>query len=86
MAYKLKILTPVGVVLEEEQVVSANLTSSDGEIGILPGHVKYTGLLGTGQLKYTTSSNKQGKVSISEGFCKFSDDVLTVLADKASLS
>lgn len=83
--FKLKILTPVGVVLEEENVTSVSVPSSEGEIGILPGHVKYSGLLGTGILKYNSNSSKPHKVSVSEGFCNFSDNELVILADKAEL-
>ncbi len=81
-AFKLKVLTPVGVVLEEDQVVSANLPSSQGEIGILPGHVRYSGLLGSGILKYKTNSGKENKITISEGFCNFLGGELLILADK----
>lgn len=83
--FKLKILTPVGVVLEEDGVTAVNLPSSDGEIGILPGHIRYSGLLGKGVLKYTKSSGTQNKVAVTEGFCNFSGDELTILADKSEI-
>ena len=85
-SFKLKVLTPVGVVLEKEQVVSANLPSSQGEIGILPGHVRYSGLLGNGILKYKTASGEVSNLTVHEGFCNFLGNELLILADKAELN
>lgn len=80
--FSLKVLTPVGVVLTEEQVIEVSLPSSNGEIGILPGHVRYSGLLGSGTLKYRTEKEDKKALEISQGFCDFDGQTLLVLADK----
>ena len=83
--FKLKILTPVGVILEAEEVTSVNLPSSNGEIGILPGHTRYSGLLGSGVLKFSSKVDSGREVALDCGFCAFSDNELIILADKAQI-
>ena len=78
--FTLKVFTPEGAVLEEE-VSSVTLKGADGEIGILPGHARYAGLLGTGKLIATLAGGQQRTIVASEGFCKFANNELTVLAD-----
>jgi F-type H+-transporting ATPase subunit epsilon len=83
--FKLKILTPQGAVLDAS-VQSATVPLADGEIGVLPGHARHMGLLGNGTLSYITADGAatKGAVQISGGFCTFSGDVLTVLADSSN--
>lgn len=79
--YKLQIVTPEGSALDT-QVTSVTLPGFDGEIGVLPQHTKYTGLQGVGVLRYTESaSGKPVSLVVSGGFCSFSNDTLTILAD-----
>ena len=81
-SFNLKIITPVGLV-SEEQVYSAKLPASVGEIGILPQHVGYIGNLGIGVLEYDSVEERRTKrLVISQGFCSFEDSNLTVLTDK----
>lgn len=82
--FQLKVYTPAGGVLSET-VQSVTLQNADGEIGILPGHTRYISLLGTGILKYTTTSGTSAQIVASEGFCHFADGVLTVMADQVDL-
>ncbi len=83
-AIVLKVFTPAGSVFEET-VNSVTLQNADGEIGILPGHARYISLLGTGILRYTTTSGETKQIVASEGFCHFVDGTLTVLADNVDL-
>lgn len=79
--FALKIFTPVGLVLEAK-VSSVTLPSQIGEIGVLTAHAKYTGLLGSGVLRYQgVSDNSLKQLAISEGFCTFADNIMTILAD-----
>jgi len=75
---KLEVFTPAGTVLST-QVDEIMLQSSDGEIGILPGHAPYVGLLGTGLLAYRGDTSD--RMVVSGGVCSFFDETLTVLAD-----
>ena len=80
--FNLKIYTPSGLELEAE-VKSVNLTTSVGEIGILPMHTRYVGVLGEGRLQYTESKSGETKnLIVSGGFCNFINENLLVLADR----
>ncbi|MBN8548549.1 MAG: F0F1 ATP synthase subunit epsilon [Deltaproteobacteria bacterium] len=77
----LRVLTPAGLVFEDK-ASSVTIPSSMGEIGILPQHAKYSGLLGTGVLSYTPeASTTNRRIVVSQGFCNFSGDTLTILTD-----
>lgn len=78
-SFHLSVFTPAGLLLEEE-VRSVTLPSAVGEIGILPKHVKYIGLLANGKMTYLTSTEEK-EVEITGGFCSFADEKLVVLAD-----
>ena len=81
-SFKVKVLTPSGLVLEE-RVSSAKIPSSDGEIGVLPHHTKYSGIVGEGTLELTASpSNETKRIKIAGGLIHFADDTLTILADR----
>lgn len=82
-SFLLKVITPSGV-LFEEQVSEVYLPSSNGEIGILPHHTAYTGLLGVGVLHYLpVSGGRRRNLVVAGGFVSFSNDILTILADSA---
>lgn len=83
-AIQLKVYTPAGEVLSEF-VESVTLQNSEGEIGILPGHARYIGLLGTGVLRYLKSDGAGESLVASEGFCHVTENIVTVLADRVDL-
>ena len=79
--FQLKVVTPAGLALEDE-ASQVTLPSSQGEMGVLPRHCKYTGLLGTGLLEYYSVKEKKAiRLVIAKGFCNFIDDGLVILAD-----
>jgi F0F1-type ATP synthase epsilon subunit len=49
--FRLKIFTPAGLVLEDS-AREVKLPTEAGEIGILPQHARYCGILGNGQMEY----------------------------------
>ncbi|RIL07862.1 MAG: hypothetical protein DCC75_09655 [Proteobacteria bacterium] len=83
---ELKVFIPSGLVLET-RAHSVVLPASTGEIGILPLHARYIGLLGTGILHYQPAHGAEGptQMVITGGFCNFSDGVLVILADSVDL-
>lgn len=82
----LRVLTPAGLVLEDK-ASSVTVPSAMGEIGILPQHAKYSGLLGTGVLSYIEESSATArKLVVSQGFCNFSGSTLTILTDYIALT
>lgn len=79
--FDIKVYTPQGLEVEDT-ANSVTLPGVDGEIGVLPEHIKYATILGTGVLEYYSTSEREAKrLVISEGFCTFGNDELTVLAD-----
>ena len=83
--FLIKIFTPNGLLLEKFSS-GVTLPSKEGQIGILPQHTRYFGVLGTGVLEYVLHpSNKISGVAVSEGVCAFDDNCLTVVADLADL-
>ena len=81
--FKIHVLTPAGKVLEDE-TTSVILPTVDGEIGVLPHHTRYTGIVGEGTLKYDKVGGGSESVQIKGGFVTFTNDTLTVLADSVA--
>ena len=80
-SFLLRVITPSGLQVEE-QSRWANLPSSEGQIGVLPGHVNYTTALGTGILEYAPILKEiQHSIVVSGGFVSFAEGILNVLAD-----
>ncbi len=78
----LKIVTPEGVVLEEE-VARVTLPVEEGEVTILPQHMPYIGSLGAGEAILIHADETQASFALSGGFVEFDHNTLTVLADTA---
>lgn len=79
--FGVKIYTPAGLVLDDEtdEITFAGI---DGQLGALPGHAQYAGLLGTGIVQF--HSLKQSRVVravLAGGFSQINDGTLTFLAD-----
>jgi F-type H+-transporting ATPase subunit epsilon len=84
--FNLKVFTPAGLVLEDK-TSAVTLVSKNGEIGVLPQHIKYNGLLGTGVFQFAPASGGQvKKLVVSEGFATFNDNELVILADYVMLA
>lgn len=77
----LKIVTPEEEVLNEE-VDQVNVSTTSGEIGILPNHASLMAKLLPGELKI----KKSGKISyfaIGDGFLQVEKNSLTIMTDLA---
>ncbi len=82
--FQLKVFSGRG--LEFESAVTAvNLKSAVGEIGFLPGHREYVGLLATGIAECVTESGDTVRFVAAGGVCTYKDDVLTLLADTVDM-
>lgn len=82
--FDFKILTPGGSVLEDtvSQVVAK---TTDGEVGILPGHIPLITPLDSAPLKYW----KDGDIRVAAvlgGIMKVSSDGVTIISDHAALA
>lgn len=78
---KLEIVTPYGLILSDDvdEVVCAG---SEGEFGVLPGHVPFLTTLKIGMVTYK-KGNEVGYIFVNSGFVEVGADKVTILADSA---
>jgi F-type H+-transporting ATPase subunit epsilon len=78
---KLEVVTPYGLVLSDDvdEVVCAG---SEGEFGVLPGHVPFFTTLKIGMLTYK-KGNSVKYVFVNSGYAEVTPDRVLVLADSA---
>jgi F-type H+-transporting ATPase subunit epsilon len=69
--------------LEIESTARAvNVPSAVGQLGFLPNHCEYVGLLSTGVVELSEAATDTVRTFVvSGGLCTFSENVLTLLAD-----
>jgi F-type H+-transporting ATPase subunit epsilon len=80
----LEVVTPYGLILSEEvdEVVCAG---SEGEFGVLPGHVPFFTTLKIGMLTYK-KGNATRYVFVNWGYAEVEPDKVRILADSAEKS
>ncbi len=77
----LEIVTPYGLVVSEE-VDEVVCSGSEGEFGVLPGHVPFFTTLKIGMLTYR-KGNSTKFVFVNWGYAEVGPDKVMVLADSA---
>lgn len=82
MSFQLRVISQAGTIVDEA-VNDVVFPGSAGETGVLINHVRYSGIVETGILRYTTSAGKKA-LAVSGGFARFSDGVITIIADEVS--
>jgi F-type H+-transporting ATPase subunit epsilon len=60
--------------------------TTEGDIGIMPGHAPLLGLLVTGPVLIRTSSGEEVTAAVHGGFLSVADDVVSILAEVAELA
>lgn len=78
---KLEVVTPYGLVISEE-VDEVVCSGSEGEFGVLPGHVPFFTTLKIGMLAYKIG-NTVKYVFVNWGYAEAGPDRVLVLADSA---
>lgn len=81
---KLEIVTPYGLILSED-VDEVSCTGSEGDFGVLPGHVPFFTTLKIGMLAYKKGSATQ-YVFVNWGYAEVGPDRVMILADSAEKS
>jgi F-type H+-transporting ATPase subunit epsilon len=81
---KLEIVTPNGLILNDE-VDEVVCSGSEGEFGVLPGHVSFFTTLKIGMLTYK-KGNESRFVFVNWGYAEVGPDRVMVLADSAEKS
>lgn len=77
----LKIVTPEKEIYDGE-ATQVNISTEEGELGILPHHTNLMAKLKPGELR-VKQSGKLEVMAIGEGFLQMADNVLTILTDLA---
>jgi len=81
---KLDIVTPYGLILSEE-VDEVVCSGSEGEFGVLPGHVPFFTTLKIGMLIYKKGTSAK-YVFVNWGYAEAGPDKVLILADSAEKS
>ena len=77
----LKIVTPEKLIFDEE-VSQVNVSTEDGQIGILPNHANLMAKLEPGEL-VIKKGGKTDTLAIGDGFLQMSDNTLSIMTDLA---
>jgi F-type H+-transporting ATPase subunit epsilon len=77
----LEVVTPARVVLEKEVDIVV-VPGSEGEFGVLPGHVSFLSGIVPGELRYTAGSEKE-IVAVTTGFAEVFKNKVSILVDAA---
>jgi len=81
---KLEVVTPYGLILGED-VDEVTCSGSEGEFGVLPGHVPFFTTLKIGMLSYKKGTATK-YVFVNWGYAEVGHDRVMVLADSAEKS
>ncbi len=83
MALVLEIITPEGVAWHEENLEQVTLPASDGEIGIMEGHIPLITILNEGAVLATRTNGTQESIAIDRGYARCMGNVISVLTEAA---
>ncbi|MFV9875337.1 MAG: ATP synthase F1 subunit epsilon [Rickettsiales endosymbiont of Dermacentor nuttalli] len=78
----LEIITPEGKIFSNE-VDMAVVPGTEGDLGILPGHVSFVSTVRSGLLLAYHGNNISNNIFISEGFAEIYNDHCVVLVENA---
>jgi len=79
--FRLEIITPDRIFYEGEASM-LEITTSEGDVGILPGHIPLTSILVPGVVKIHTEAGER-KAAIHSGFMEVLGDRVLVMAEIA---
>ncbi len=79
---KLEIVTPLGVIFDDE-VKQVTLPGSEGEFGVLPEHSSLVSLLNTGVIVIETKDKEELSVAINAGYVKVEEEKTLCIVDGA---
>ncbi len=82
MALHLKVVTPEKLLIDEE-VSQVNVSTEQGQLGILPHHANLMAKLEPGEL-IIKKNGKEDTLVIGDGFLQITDNTLTIMTDLAT--
>ena len=85
MPLRVELVSPERIVYEgEAELVIARTT--DGEIGVQPGHVPFVGNLVSSVIRIALSDGGVQRIAVHSGFVEVSDNHVALLSDVAELA
>lgn len=82
MSFKLNIVEPDGVFYEGE-IDMLEFNTTEGEIGVLPGHIPMTVIIKPGIMTIYETGKEEKRAAIHAGFAEILPDQVTILAEIA---
>lgn len=82
---KLKVITPEKILIEEDNVDAIYSTATDGEFGVMAGHIPFMAPLAVGISKYIKDEEAK-YISTIGGIFQVKDDEVLILTDCAEHS
>ena len=82
MSFKLNIIEPDGVFYEGE-IDMLEFNTTEGEIGVLPGHIPMTVIIKPGIMTIYETGKEEKRAAIHAGFAEILPDQVTILAEIA---
>ncbi len=82
MSFKLTIVEPDGVFYEGE-IDMLEFNTTEGEIGVLPGHIPMTVIIKPGIMTIYETGKDEKRAAIHAGFAEILPDKVTILAEIA---
>ncbi|KJR41290.1 ATPase, F1 complex, delta/epsilon subunit [Candidatus Magnetoovum chiemensis] len=79
-----KIVTPTGLIYEEPNVDEVTAPGSEGELGILPGHIPLITALNTGTVTYKKNGTIK-RILVTSGYLEAGPNKILILADTAEI-
>ncbi len=80
MSFKLNIVEPDGVFYEGE-IDMLEFNTTEGEIGVLPGHIPMTVIIKPGIMTIYETGGDEKKAAVHAGFAEILQDKVTILAE-----
>ncbi len=77
--FRLRVITPDRVFYEGE-VTMVELNTTEGQIGVLPGHIPLTVIVKPGVLKFYENGDEK-EAALHSGFVEILPDSITILAE-----
>lgn len=78
--FRLKIIAPERIFYEGD-VTFVEFRTTEGDIGVYPGHISLTSIIAPGIMKIHTPSGEIKEAALLEGFSEILADEVTILAE-----
>ena len=83
MSLKLEIVTPEGIVWQNDGVLAVSIPTSTGRIEVLAGHIPLVSRLMAGYLTVTMPDGSVQDLAVDNGYVNISADTISIIAQAA---